>query len=939
MYEICLVKMKLYLLICFGLVWSVSLCAQCPEKSLLWKRLEFLRDSSVSTPADQLKELLPYEEIIITCPSPIDSVHSFLLQRIGAAYYKQGDYLKTIHYLLKAIDMISVNEVRPAINVRHNIEYYFKLSKTYDAIDKIAEKMRALDSCIAVAIRTNSIDLFCLSAMYQKIEYLFYFGDFHSCIVYAKMCELLANTSIKRGTVDYETANDYILNSLGWLVIALLEIKNYNAAEEILVNKISEIRKGRDKDYLGTYLEKLAQVEVHKGNYDRALLDFNQALTSEQKAGHIIACKGILNNIGYTIYFKHYKDYRKALFYYKKALAFNGGHVKAVDPLESLNELVNIANLYTRQGLYDSAMIYFQYAFDQVKPGLDESMIMQSNLEELLHNKKNYYLINLLINKGDAFKQQYKETKQPQKISQALTIYRIADQVLDRIKTDLTELDSKLLWRSNSRRLYENAIDASYLENNPSIAFYFFEKSKAVLLSDQLNQLGKISNDEILKLAQVKKKKLLMEREKNAVETSSNRLAELETQLFNQNQELVRLEQSIRQNNPLYYQSSIDTAFINLNDVQKILLKDNNALLEIFSGDSSGYSLLITREKVYFNKISKPEFDSTANSFISYLSNPAMLNSGFNDYIKTASHLYQLIFKNSSLPPGRIIISPDGRIFPFEAMVTNSDTSSPNYFLQDHAVSYTYSARYLLTQFVINKSQSIGSFLGVAPVHFSSNSSLTALQGSDLSLSQISSNFSNSFNLTAVSASRSSFQKLFSEYKIIQLYTHASDSSNHGEPVIYFADSSLYLSDLIPENKPVTRLIVLSACETGIGKLNPGEGVFSFNRGFASLGIPSSITNLWSVDNESTYRITELFYKYLSAGLPIDVSLQKAKLEFIKNSSKKNKLPYYWAATVLAGKSDAIEYDKISPWKDILVIAILLAIFFFIWQRAGRNKN
>ena len=87
----------------------------------------------------------------------------------------------------------------------------------------------------------------------------------------------------------------------------------------------------------------------------------------------------------------------------------------------------------------------------------------------------------------------------------------------------------------------------------------------------------------------------------------------------------------------------------------------------------------------------------------------------------------------------------------------------------------------------------------------------------------------------------------------------------------------------------------MSACETGKGKLLPGEGVFSFNRGFAALGISSSVSNLWSVDDQSTYQLTELFYKYLARDIPIDLALQKAKLDFLQTASRQNQLPYYWA--------------------------------------------
>jgi CHAT domain-containing protein len=183
------------------------------------------------------------------------------------------------------------------------------------------------------------------------------------------------------------------------------------------------------------------------------------------------------------------------------------------------------------------------------------------------------------------------------------------------------------------------------------------------------------------------------------------------------------------------------------------------------------------------------------------------------------------------------------------------------------------------------------------------------------------------------------FQQQFNRYKIIQLYTHASDTSSRGEPVIYFADSALYLSELIPEDIPHTQLIVLSACETGNGKLYRGEGVFSFNRGFANMGIPASIANLWSVDNKSSYRINELFYKFLSQGLAKDIALQRAKLEFIKNSNAENKLPYYWAATVLTGKSDTIEYSGSIAWIPGALIMGLTAIGLFIWKKSKKKTN
>jgi len=94
------------------------------------------------------------------------------------------------------------------------------------------------------------------------------------------------------------------------------------------------------------------------------------------------------------------------------------------------------------------------------------------------------------------------------------------------------------------------------------------------------------------------------------------------------------------------------------------------------------------------------------------------------------------------------------------------------------------------------------------------------------------------------------------------------------------------------------------------------------------LGIPAAINNLWSVDNKSTYKLTELFYKWLAKGLPLDVALQKAKLEFL-HTSKEKSLPCFWAGPVLVGKSDAIAMTMSYPWTWIAVFASIG--IFVIW--------
>jgi len=133
----------------------------------------------------------------------------------------------------------------------------------------------------------------------------------------------------------------------------------------------------------------------------------------------------------------------------------------------------------------------------------------------------------------------------------------------------------------------------------------------------------------------------------------------------------------------------------------------------------------------------------------------------------------------------------------------------------------------------------------------------------------------------------------------------------------------------------------LAACETGNGQLKEGEGVFSFNREFAGLGIPSSVTNLWSVDNDATYSITELFYKHLAEGLPLDIALHHAKMDYMATANDDKQLPFYWAAPVLVGRTDAIEFDKPIAGKLWLfaVILILLSATIILLLMLNRKKR
>jgi CHAT domain-containing protein len=354
----------------------------------------------------------------------------------------------------------------------------------------------------------------------------------------------------------------------------------------------------------------------------------------------------------------------------------------------------------------------------------------------------------------------------------------------------------------------------------------------------------------------------------------------------------------------------------------------------LYVGDSAVYVLAITKQKSYLERINKTAFDNLSTMYDHYLSKPDLLNRNYYAFTDISHQLYELIFHNLTLPAGRIIISPDVRYFPFESLVTRKPDS---YFVEDFAVSYTYSARYLLNDFSSNSSTTSGTLFGVAPVRYANG--IAALPGSDQSLQRIQRLFKSTTNLIGAKATKGNFLNEYYRYKIVQVYSHATDSGSSGNPEIYFADSALSLSDLFYENEPASSLIVLSACQTAEGKVQSGEGVFSFNRQFAALGVPSCISTLWEADNKSMYKITELFYKYLTKGFPMDVALQSAKREILQKSGRENKMPYYWAAPILVGQSGTIDLPGKLPWLWTTTAAIFALIGIGGWRAKKRRMQ
>ncbi len=179
----------------------------------------------------------------------------------------------------------------------------------------------------------------------------------------------------------------------------------------------------------------------------------------------------------------------------------------------------------------------------------------------------------------------------------------------------------------------------------------------------------------------------------------------------------------------------------------------------------------------------------------------------------------------------------------------------------------------------------------MAPVSYAGYLQVAQLMQSETSLDESASYFHTLKLITNREANRSNFLKLLPGYTIVTILSHARADSTDKEPSLFMTDSVIGLSKLQLLGNPSTQLIVLSACQTNVGKIAAGEGIISLARGFASAGIPSIFATLWKADEKAIYSITEAFLQNISKGMRKDDALQKAKLAFMQNCSRYDACP------------------------------------------------
>ncbi|MEO1255211.1 MAG: CHAT domain-containing protein, partial [Bacteroidota bacterium] len=373
-------------------------------------------------------------------------------------------------------------------------------------------------------------------------------------------------------------------------------------------------------------------------------------------------------------------------------------------------------------------------------------------------------------------------------------------------------------------------------------------------------------------------------------------------------------------------------------------IKSNEVLLEFFVTDSTLYTFMILGDE---KKLFKNKYDLSADSAVNYLTTlqKTTRNRDLNQFKEHASSLFELLLEKplANLPDGvdHIQIGPSNKlaIIPWEILLSNkngSDYKSLSYLIKDYSISYRHFP-FLKKNEKIRFQASVNKILAFAPTYKETEEVPALIELSEPFRNELrplkwniyeAESITNSFNGKALvrdQATEEIFKDELSGYSILHLAMHAFvDHEESMNSKLVFTQKSngtedgiLHTFELFNMEIPA-ELVVLSACNTGIGEVQEGEGVISLARGFAYAGVPSLVMSHWNVNDETTSKLMVSFYHYLSEGDRKDVALRKAKLDFLKSANKITSNPFYWGGFVVLGDTSPLN-KKINYWLYVII--------------------
>ncbi len=607
-----------------------------------------------------------------------------------------------------------------------------------------------------------------------------------------------------------------------------------------------------------------------------------------------------------------------------------------------------LAELYRKQELLVEALAAIESGYSALLK--DGSIEKSAKTDDYLDN---HILLDLVREQGKILTAKYQQSGQLVDLELAINTLDRASDFIDQIRRGFMLDQSKLLLQKEALDTYEQAIEISYQlyqftdsPKYPAMALKFMEKSKATLLAESLqgNVLQHIRGVPDSLLLQEKELKRMISFTENQIDDTENTPDSIDNQLFELRRTYDALGAHIEEEYPEYYNLKYQVEVKPMEQTQDEL-EGNEAVLSYFMGKKAWYVLAFTHEDQSLYKIDSA---STKNLRIEEFRD--MINDPSSDVDQIACYeLYeQLVGKpiaEFSSAVQRLTIVPVGILghIPFEALAVSKEKDENGripYLITMFSTSYTPSIT--LLKLAGNNSDPKKDYLGFAPVEYDSGYSV--LTGSYDEISQANLLFDGNVFLRE-QASEYNFKNIEPSL-ILHLATHAQvDDTQPMRSRLMFSskidsieDGNLYASEIYNLNLN-SKLTILSACNTGYGKIVRGEGIMNLSRAFQYAGTPTIVMSLWKATDASTSMIMNSFLQNLKRGIAKDESLRQAKLDYLSDADPLKAHPAHWAAFVLVGDPTPLSF-KDNAWKWLILGSLFIAVLaWFIIRPTHKARS
>lgn len=670
----------------------------------------------------------------------------------------------------------------------------------------------------------------------------------------------------------------------------------------------------------------------------------------------------------------HFKkgDLKTSRMFFAKLLAQKETEEESGPDIDKGYGLLCMGKIEALEGHLESALIFFQRSIDNLT--FDEEGSTSTPIEE--KQFAGWQILNALHEKGKCLFTLSREGNGGLKeLRASLDTYQSLFNLIARFQTEYVDRDSRMLLAENAYAMYEGGIESAlalFEESQDSLWLYqalgFSETARATtLLQDQFlaeaRGMNKASGSIGRKVETAKRDLamftgLILDEKLKGENADQLRLTTWQGKVFDLEQVLHQWEEFVKSNHPESvenFTSIPDRAELSLGLKE---LGEKEVGLEFFLGQNGQlYTFVGTNQAISVLEQQLPKgWETTILDFRRSIGDFEFVHDSPQKNFETFTRTSFLLYKTLLEPVFKIHphaeklrILPDGVLgqVPFEALLVEEREYANVNFLDlpylFEQVKIEYGSSFKGAQKPANASRSTGSWVAFAPhdskeMEGGSRRDKNVLKGASEEVDFISElGISGEFYL-GDEATEEVFKEKAPQFGLLHLAMHGMPNSRDGRlSKLTFARSGSggledgELHDYELRNLDLNcELVVLSACETGVGNYRKGAGVMSLGRSFLASGAKSIVHTLWKVEDQASGDLIKGFYSMLESGHSSGEALHLAKREFFAHADSRTAHPFYWAGYIASGEGRpfGIESKRIKWWWWAIGVGLLVLAFF-----------